>query len=519
MILRPYQRGCLDSIDARFQDARSTLAVLATGLGKTVCFATLAHEWQQGRVMVMAHREELITQAAEKIHTISGESPGIEAGDERVHAHDGCKVVVSSVQTLSRHSSKTGKPERLHRFSPDDFGLLVIDEAHHAPASTYRTVIEYFARNQRSKLLGVTATPKRADGLAMGQAFETVAYDYGIEPASEDGWLAPVHQRVVKVDGLDFSAVRTSNKGDFVEGELEAILNQEKMLHAVVAPTIEMAGDLPALVFCVTIEHAQLLCDMLNRYKPGSAAAICKDTPKDRRRELIRDYKACRLQFLLSVGVFTEGFDAPSTALIVMARPTKSIVVYTQAIGRGTRPLPGVIDGLEEATPEERRNAIATSAKPHVLVLDFAGNAGRHKIIQAADLLGGKYASSVRDYAKANAETDAKPMAVDDALKRAADEMAFLEEERERARIREKIKADAEYRSYAVSIFGGSEAKSPAPDKPQGGASQKQVDLLVKLGVRLETAMSYGKKQASAVIDDLMAKRGWKRRDDNRRNA
>ncbi len=352
----------------------------------------------------------------------------------------------------------------------------------------------------------------------MGQVFETVAYDYGIEPASDDGWLVPIHQRVVKVDGLDFTKVRSNNK-DFVESELEAILAQEKMLHAVAAPTMDLAGDLPALVFCVTIAHAELLRDVLDRYKPGSAAAICKDTPKDRRRELIRDYKAGRLQFLLSVGVFTEGFDAPNTALVVMARPTKSIVVYTQALGRGTRPLKGVIDGLEEATPAERRAAIAQSGKPNVLVLDFAGNAGRHKIIQAADLLGGKYSATVRDYAKKNAETDGKAMPVDDALRRAADESAYEEEKRERASHRAKIKAQAEYRSYAVSVYGGSEAASPRPDMPSGGASEKQIALLLKLGVNMTTAMSYGRKQASAVIDDLMEKRGWKRRNDHGRTA
>lgn len=512
MKLRPYQRECIASIGNRFADASSTLAVMATGTGKTVVFSSLAHEWGGGRILIMAHREELITQAAEKIHTITGESPGIEMADDRVNTYDRCKVIVSSVQTLSRPSPKTQKPERLLRFDPQQFGLLIVDEAHHAVASTYRTVIDHFRQNDRLKVLGVTATPKRADALAMGQVFETVAYDYGIEPASEDGWLVPVHQRVVKVDGLDFSKVRTNNKGDFSESELEAILAQEKMLHAVVAPTIELAGDLPALVFCVTIQHAELLRDVLNRYKPGCAAAICKDTPKDRRRELIRDYKAGRVQFLLSVGVFTEGFDAPATALVVMARPTKSIVVYTQALGRGTRPLPGIIDGLEEAAAEERRTAISRSAKPHVLVLDFAGNAGRHKIVQAADLLGGKYAAPVRDYAKKNAEADGKPMPVDQALQRAADEMALEEEQLERARAREKIKAQAEYRTYAVSAYGGSEAKSPSPDAPRGGASEKQVALLVKLGVSYATAISYSKRQASAVIDDLMEKRGWKRR-------
>lgn len=511
MRLRPYQRECKEAIYARFADANSTLAVLATGTGKTVIFSSLASEWKQGRVLVMAHREELITQAAEKIHAATGEMPGIEMGADRVHAYDACKVVVSSVQTLSRMSPKTQRPERLAKFNPRDFGLVIVDEAHHCAAQSYQIVTNHFRQNDACRLLGVTATPKRADGLAMGQVFETVAYDYGIEPASEDGWLVPVHQRVVKVDGLDFSKVRTNNK-DFVESELEAILAQEKMLHAVAAPTIEMAGDLPALVFCVTISHAELLRDVINRYKPGSAAAICKDTKKDRRRELIRDFKAGRLQFLLSVGVFTEGFDAPNTALVIMARPTKSIVVYTQALGRGTRPLTGTIEGLEEATPEERRAAIRRSAKPNVLVLDFAGNAGRHKIVQASDLLGGKYSAAVREYAAKNAETEGKPAPVDEALRRAADELAFEEEQRERARARERIKAQAEYRSYAVSIYGGSEAVQPRPDTPRGGASEKQINLLVKLGVSKITAMSYSRKQASAVIDDLMEKRGWKKR-------
>lgn len=498
MKLRPYQADCLASIRGQLTANRSTLVVMATGLGKTVVFAHAAHAWPD-RVLVIAHRDELIRQAAGKVKAVTGDVPGIEMGDERIHetAFDGPpKVVVSSVQTMSRENRRT-------RFQPDEFGLIVIDEAHHAVAQSYRSILDYFAA---AKVLGVTATPQRADELALGQVFESVAWDYGIVPAVEDGWLVPVRQKVVVIDGLDFSGVRTT-AGDLNEGDLEQILIEEKFVHQMAKPTIDLAGDRSALVFCVTVKHAKLMAEILNRYKPDCAIALSGETAKDERRYHVDRFKAGEIQILCNCALFLEGFDAPNTAIVVNGRPTKSPVLYTQVLGRGTRPLPGVVDGLE--TADARKAAIRGSSKPNMLSLDFVGNSGRHRIVTAADILGGKFGVPVRDYARKTLEEEGGEADIDYSLMRAEAELALLDEERERrieAYRRREILARVEYRTEDVSPFDGG-----APDRRidvADRATDGQVRYLIRLGVSRSRAESYTKRQASAVIDKLKARQG-----------
>src|SRR5262249_4163797 len=153
-----------------------------------------------------------------------------------------------------------------------------------------------------------------------------------------------------------------------------------------------------ALWFCASVAHAKKTAGVLGRYSTGGVQFLSGDTPREARRRLVDAYKTGQIQHLVNCALFLEGFDAPGTYAIVMGRPTKSVALYMQVLGRGTRPLPGIVDGLERA--EDRRTAIAMSAKPNMLVIDFAGNAGRHKIVQASDVLGGKYAPPVREYAK-----------------------------------------------------------------------------------------------------------------------
>ncbi len=444
MIPRPYQRECLVQAPAHLAQYNTTLLVLATGLGKTVIFSLLAGKWPEKRILVIAHREELISQAAEKLALLTPHAIGIEMASKH---QQGEHVVISSVQTLSRES-------RLACFDPHAFGLVIIDEAHHAPATTYRRVIDHFRQNAGMKVLGVTATPKRLDGLAMGQIFNSVCYEYGIEPASNDGWLVPIKQQVVKVEGLDWSEVREV-AGELNAGDVEAIVTREEILHRTLKPTVDLVGDMPTLVFCNSVAHAEKSAEILNRYKSQSAEWLSGETSRDRRREVIAAFKAGKLQFLCNVSLFLEGFDAPNCAAIAMARPTKSLALYTQVIGRATRTLPGVIDGLEEDAPARRKAAIATSAKPNMLILDFAGNAGRHKIVTAADLLGGKYAPAVRDYARQTAEDEGEPVQVDMALDRADAELALIEQDRVLKARRARIKARAEFRTQEVSPFAG----------------------------------------------------------------
>ncbi len=497
MRLRRYQNDAISGVGGAFESHDSTLLVMATGLGKTVVFAHIARNWLD-RVLIIAHREELIQQGADKVQAITGESPAVEMAESRSDETGWLKsrVVLGSVQTLSR-------TKRREKFAPDAFGLIVVDEAHHAVASSYRQVLDYFSC---AKLLGVTATPRRADDAALGQVFQSVAYEYGIADAVEDGWLVPVRQQVIAVKEIDFSRAR-SLAGDFNEGDLEAILTQEKHLHAVAEPTVKECGDRPGLVFCVSVAHAELMAGVLNRYKRDSAKALSGKTDRDERRDVVREFKEGRLQYLVNCGLFLEGFDAPTTAAVVMARPTKSLGLYTQILGRGTRPLPGVVDAAELADEAAlRRAAIAASAKPDMLVLDFAGNAGRHKIVTAADVLGGKYGQAVRDYAKKTMEEEESSDMVGHALDRAADELDFIDEqskiEAEMER-RARLTARVKYDTQDVSPFdrrrvapGGN-----GPTQPKGDmATAKQVWRLCKLGWNREKAMRLSKKAAGTII-------------------
>jgi superfamily II DNA or RNA helicase len=392
----------------------------------------------------------------------------------------------------------------LRRFKPEEFGLVIIDEAHHAIARSYRKILDYFRDNAAIKVLGVTATPKRSDDLALGKVFDTVAYEYGIEAAVHDGWLVPVRQRIVVVDKLDFSSLRTV-AGDFDQGQLERIVSEESVLHEMAAPTVELAGNGPVLVFTVGVKQAQELAAIFNRYKPNSAAWVSGETPTDERRETVKRYQDGNLQFLCNCGVFLEGFDAPRTALVVMARPTKSLGLYTQMIGRGTRPLPNAVDGKEDAI--DRRQAIEASSKPMLTVLDFVGNAYQHGsqvAVSAADILGGKYGEPIRAYAKRTMQAEGQSATIDAALERAEAEMLLLEEETERRR---NVQAKAQYR--LKEVFGGDvgakrEYEHQSNREP---ATQKQIGMLHYLGMPWQSACKLTKKQASAIINKKLNER------------
>lgn len=502
MRLRDYQRAAVGAVQDIFAEEQSALIVLPTGCGKTVVFAHVIAEMQAagcGRVMVLAHREELIFQAAEKIEAVTGDRPDIEMADFRADQIMFRKagVVVSSIQTQIAGENGAG---RMTRFKPDDFGLVIIDEAHHATAASYRKVIEYYKRNPKTRILGVTATPDRADEQALGQVFGAVAYDYEIPTAITDGWLVPVLCRQVWVDSLDFSGVSTT-AGDLNPGELAQIMEYEESLHGIADPLIEIAGDRKTLLFAASVAHAERLCDIINRHKQNAARWVCGTTPKEERRRLLGEFARGEAQFMVNVGVLTEGFDDPGIQVIGMGRPTKSRSLYAQMAGRGTRPLPGLVD--KYGTPDERRAAILSSHKPSVEIVDFVGNSGRHKLVSAADILGGDYEEAAVDRAREIVADGDEPMDVSEALEIAAEE---IEEQkaRERARVA-ALKAKAQYRTNVADPFDvfGIEAPRQRGWDLAAPPSEKQVALLAKFGI---DGSSMNKSQVSRLIGECIAR-------------
>ena len=379
MNLRNYQKQAYRNTIEELQKHRSTLIVCATGLGKTIIFSHISKSAKK-RVLVLAHREELITQAADKIHAITGEHVDIEMAGQYANRMIKAKYVVGTVQTLCG--------PRLSDFLPEDFGLIIVDEAHHSPAKSYGFIIDHF---KDSKILGVTATPDRADEKALGKIFDSVAFDYGIYEGVTQGWLVPVREKVVYVKSMDLSAIKTV-AGDFNSKELAQVMEYEKPLHEVAYSTMKVAGDKKTLIFASSVHHAVRICEILNRHESGCAQYVTGKTPKDTRRKMLEDFKVKNFQYLVNVGVATEGFDDPNIEVVSIARPTKSRALFCQMLGRGTRPHSDIAFELNEIEdPEDRRAHIENSDKPTVTILDFVGNAGRHKLISATDALAGNY--------------------------------------------------------------------------------------------------------------------------------
>jgi superfamily II DNA or RNA helicase len=212
-----------------------------------------------------------------------------------------------------------------------------------------------------ARVLGVTATPRRADGKALADVFESVAFRMELREGIAGGWLAPITARRVVVESVDLSRVET-RAGDFAQEHLAEAMDTERAIQGVVRPLLELAGERKTLVFAVDVSHAYALAEAINRIRPGAARAAHGELGADGRRALLADFRRGAFQFLANVQLYTEGFDEPAVECVAIARPTKSLGLYQQIVGRGTR-----------LSPE--------TGKRDLLLLDFTGAAGRHRLI------------------------------------------------------------------------------------------------------------------------------------------
>lgn len=452
--LRPYQVEALDAILATLSRVRSTLLYMATGAGKTRVFCEVAKSYLTpfGRVLIVAHRDELITQAARRVCEITEVRTGIEKGRHRaIYGH---RVVVASVQSL--------KGERLARFRRDDFDLVIIDEAHRAAAKGYQAIVEHF---QSAKVLGVTATPWRLDGKPLGDTFDTVAYEYPIERGIREGYLSPIRCHRVVVEGLQLGDVRRT-RGDLSRKDLSRLLNDEAHIHGIVDPLLKMASERddvlrfpravyrPTVVFAVDVEHGRAITDMLNRYRPRCADMVTGKQRQETRRQIYNNHSAGYIQFLVNCEVLTEGWDAPYVSCVAIARPTLSWALYSQMVGRGTRLYQG---------------------KHDCLVLDFVGNSGRHHLVGPTDVLAGRVVDDDLRAATAkireeNPETDELGI-----LELA---LAWLEGERERSEAQARITAVANFYTELIDPFLGRLERPGADEEPAHAYQRKALEQL-----------------------------------------
>lgn len=331
MDLRPYQQECIDIIQS--QSPGSYLIQMATGLGKTVTFASIP---RQGRVLLLSHREELVEQPR-KYYSCTY---GVERASGRSAGED---VVSASVQTLSRH---------LDRFSPADFDTIIVDEAHHAAAKTYRDILDYF---QPRLTLGFTATPNRGDKIRLNDVFQKIIFQRDLRWGIKNGFLCDIHCLRVNI-GYDLSAVRT-RMGDYAPGELEEAM--DGTADAIAQAYREYAHG-ATLIFSVSVLHAQEIADRIQ------GAVVVTGQTKDR-ASIIQAFTAGEIPCIVNCMVFTEGTDIPRVETVIMARPTQSDSLYCQCVGRGLRLYPG---------------------KDKLTLIDCVGVTGKASLCTAPSLLG-----------------------------------------------------------------------------------------------------------------------------------
>ncbi len=363
----------------------------------TQIFSATTKEWldlvrsvsasSPGRVLVLAHREELVKQAAKRLEQITGELVEVEKAEKR--AWMGARIVVASIQTLM-------KKARLERFPRDHFSLIIHDEAHHYVTKNYRRPAEWF---DQAKLLYVTATPDRGDGKAMGKVCETVAYKMDINDGIKEGFLVPIDAEEVVIQKVDLSGVEKTKDGDLNQAQLD-----EAMLKGAEGICQELYKRVPnehTVLFTPGVKMAHYCAAKLNEYRPGCAAAVDGTTEEFERKRILQDFAEGRINFVCNCAILTEGFDAPITNVVARANPTMSRSRYAQETGRGTRVLPGIVDDVQlKDQAETRRRLIAASTKPVMLLLEFTGDGSKHSLVGPEDILGGDYSDAEKKQAK-----------------------------------------------------------------------------------------------------------------------
>lgn len=458
--------------------------------------------------MMLSHRFELNQQSRKTFEDICGEDVDLEQASYHADRFgQQSRIVVASVQTLNSYKRKTQR-YRMEKFHPDDFGLVMIDEAHRAAAASYRRVVEHFSQNPNCRIIGVTATPDRLDKVGLGVVFDKVACNLDIVWGIQNGWLVPPKQVMVHVEGLDLSEVRTVG-GDLDEKQLARLVEVEENLHAMAKPIVDVCGeDKQAIVFTASVQQAHRIAEMIDDYRARQfgptdrTVAVSIDgslSPQDpRRQQIVRDFKEGRIQYLCNCGVATEGFDAPNVRVVAIGRPTKSRALYVQMLGRGTRPLPGTVEDCGDA--DSRRAAIAASPKPQCTVIDFVGQSGRHKLICTTDVLAGETEpEEIKDRANRIASAAAFDGDALEAIQEAREQI-----EAERAAARAKVTVGVDYKIVEqrtlYDLRSVPDGRCPNYLKNKS-PSEKQKSMMMRLGFTKAQIEQLNPRSASKAID------------------
>ena len=474
MSLRPYQQEAFESVLSEWdRGVRKTLLVLPTGTGKTIVFSKIAEECvRRGKkVLIMAHRGELLDQAADKILKSTGLQCSVEKAEQSCLG-DWYRIVVGSVQTLMHE-------RRLRQFRTDYFDVIIIDEAHHSISPSYQNVLQHF---DRAFVLGVTATPDRADMKNLGSYYESLAFEYTMPQAIKSGYLVPIKALTVPLK-IDISMVGIS-AGDFKVGEIGTAL--DPYLYQIADEMVKYCMDRKTIVFLPLIATSQKFMWILN--ERGFVAAEVNGSSEDR-AEILQDFEDGKYNVLCNSMLLTEGYDCPAVDCIIVLRPTKSRPLYAQMIGRGTR-----------LSPE--------TGKEHLLLIDFLWMTERHELCHPASLIC-EDEDVARRMTKDMEASAGEAQDIEEAEKRASEEVVAEREEAlaaELAAQRRKKSRLVDPLQYAMSIEAldltnyrpifGPEAQAP---------SQDQKDSLERLGISADSVETSG--QADRLLDAINDRR------------
>lgn len=474
MELRPYQQQAKDAIFSEWKNGiKKTLLVLPTGCGKTIVFAKVAEECVKGgsRVLILAHRGELLDQAADKI----GKSTGLGCATEK--AEQTCigswfRIVVGSVQSMMRE-------KRLNQFPNNYFNTIIIDEAHHCISESYQKVLRHFPD---AEVLGVTATPDRGDMQNLGTVFESLAYEYTLPRAIKEGYLSPIKAVTIPLK-IDMSAVGVQ-AGDFKSGDIATAL--DPYLESIAEEMEKYCSDKKTVVFLPLVKTSQKFRDILNNH--GFRAAEVNGDSKDR-AEILEAFDKDQYNVLCNSMLLTEGWDCPSVDCIVVLRPTKVRSLYCQMVGRGTR-----------LSPETK--------KDHLLLLDFLWHTERHELCHPASLI--CESAEVAQKMTENMEKDAGCiMDIEEAERTASEDVVAQREEalaKQLSEMKRRKKKLVDPLQFEMSIQAENlSGYVPAFGWEMAPPSDKQKQTLEKLGILPDAIENAGK--ASKILDRLDKRR------------
>ena len=468
MELRPYQAEAKAAVFEQWDKGTlKTLLVLPTGCGKTIVFAKVAEDCvRQGyRVLILAHRGELLEQAADKIKKSTNLGCATEKA-EQTCLGSWFRITVGSVQSMQRE-------KRLSQFSENYFNVIIIDEAHHCISDGYQKVLKHFPS---AKVLGVTATPDRGDMRNLGEFFESLAYEYTLPKAIREGYLSPIKAMTIPLQ-LDLSGVYIQS-GDFKAGDIATAL--DPYLHQIADEMMKYCRDRKTVVFLPLVKTSQKFKEILN--EKGFKAAEVNGESKDR-AEVLEAFDKGEYNVLCNSMLLTEGWDCPSVDCVIVLRPTKVRSLYSQMVGRGTRLCEG---------------------KSYLLLLDFLWHTERHELCHPADLICEKK-EVARKMTENLEETAGCPMDLEEAERKASEDVIAEREEslaKQLQEMRTRKKKLVDPLQFEMSIQAEDlSGYVPAFGWEMAPPSDKQKQELEKRGILPDEIDNAGK--ANLILDRL----------------